>query len=151
MSKERKNISLDEDVNKDIEEKIKKFKFNFSEWVNLEWRKQFMSIESKQEEIKNCQKRVEILKNEVKIIRERNEDIRSILTGNEVRYLQSVPSLMKKGFEASAVWRRFNNTFKRDFEYSAFRELVRGVDDDRKRQLASRIGHFRSKKGEHKK
>jgi len=124
MAKIPKCVSLDEDVYNDISEKSKKYGFEFSSWVNREYRNQFMSIEAKREQIKKHQQEIKKLKEEIIRIVEFNKAIEQSLGRDEIRFFRNVPRLLKEGKKLINLFRRYNVSFNRDISIYKFRELV---------------------------
>ena len=88
-------------INNEIIEYCKKFKINLSEWINTEFTKKNLNIQSKMAKIQQLQV-------EIDQIKERTDIINKSLTQRELRYICQVTARIKEGKNISALWRRFN-------------------------------------------
>lgn len=116
MAKIHRTVSIDTEIGEAITEHGKTG-FNFSEWVEREYYHQFMSEQSKEEQIKK-------LHAEIEKIRERRSTFTEALSVMEKRFINEVPRLIAEGKEMGAICRRFNNVFHRDFDVAKFKSLV---------------------------
>lgn len=144
LAKVHRDISLEHDVATDIKKRTSKYSFNFSAWVNTTYALQFMSVSNKEKEICIHKQQIAQLEEEIKIIQDRGDTIRSNMNTNEKRYLEQVPEKIRNGAEWSSVLTYFNNVFNRDLSMQEFKNVVKVRDSDVKRQLGDRLNYFKS-------
>ena len=121
MTKIHKTISVEEDLIKDIEKKKDEYNFNFSEWVDRTYRKDFLGEDVKLLMIKKYEAKILKLKKEIEDTKEKEEVFRESLSRAETRFLYQVPRLIREGKDWKAVCNRFNNTFHRNFDLKTFK------------------------------
>ena len=98
---------------------------NLSEWVNREFIKQFMSLDTKVKELDETCKKVESLKEEINTIRARAEQLSRNFTTREIQFLRSVTLMLKEGRNINALWKRFILDFNRKIQLIEFTHLVK--------------------------
>ena len=125
MVKIHKTISMEAETYEHIKKQFNNFSFDFSEWVEKQYRKCFMDIELKQKQIDEYNSKIEILKNDIKEINERKEVFSSGFTNNEKRFLTDIPRLINEGKEWKPLCNLFNNNFNRGLSIEEFKM---GVD-----------------------
>lgn len=123
MGKKGKAIYLDEDILQQVKKMRKEYKFNFSEWINSNFREKFMSIESKEFEIRGYLRKVEKLKQEIKEVEERNHTYAEMLTTIERRFFKQIPIWIDKGCDMKSLCIRFNVTFNRNIDFEDFKKV----------------------------
>jgi hypothetical protein len=125
MAKGHKLISLDPDVFQDILFRHQKYGFDFSNWVNREYRNQFMeknNITARIEKRKSQIQEDEELLARINEVRKAYEFV--TLSRDEKRYLQSVPKRLAEGCNKKSVWEAFNNIYHRQVSQEQFYQLV---------------------------
>lgn len=126
MKKEQTTVYLF----KEVKVFAKKFKINLSEWVNTEFCKQFLSLDSKK-------KQRDLLDAEIKAVEERLDVMDKSLTAREQRYICQVMPRIREGKELTSMWRWFNNEYGREFTIDQFQALVQFYE----KQAVQRVKH----------
>jgi hypothetical protein len=121
MEKIRTTIYL----NKDIVEFCKQHKINKSDWFETNFRDSFFGINSKVKRLEEIKQEEERIKAEIKIAKERSENLALQLTDSEKRYFYSVPEKLKNGADLKSVHNFFNYEFKRSFDFDCFLMLYK--------------------------
>lgn len=129
--KVQKMLSLDPNVAKDIKERTLECSFNFSEWAENEYKKQFLDIESINKEIDAHKKQMRMLEKSKKEITERQEAYSIGLSRHEERYIQSVPSKISQGMNELQLLNVFNRSFHRKYNIDEFKKIVREIKVNR--------------------
>jgi hypothetical protein len=125
MNKAHKLISISEEVAKDIEFRHNKYGFNFSEWVNEEYTKQFMSEQAINERVSKLKEDI----TECEEMLARRLETRRVyeivaLNREEKRYLQGVPKKLAGGFNKKSILEAFNNMYHKQLTSDQFNKLV---------------------------
>lgn len=118
-------LSIEQDLLKDIQKRTKKTGFNFSEWVQNEYRNKFMNAKLKEKQIKQHQQQIETLQKEITEIQEREQAFNQGYGRNERRFLLSIPRLLSEGKDKKALCKRFNLTFHKDLDINEFMATVK--------------------------
>lgn len=128
--KVQKLISIESDINEHIKERFKQEGFNFSQWVEDIYRDKYLSIESKEELIKEHNSKVEKLKSEIEEMKIRQDDLLDELNVQEKRFLGSVPNLISEGKEFLPLKNRFNHTFRKNISLVKFRAIIKIIEEE---------------------
>lgn len=131
MARTNRIITLDPEVASDIQRRKKSYSFNFSAWVNSEYRSQFLSTVARKERIKSLEAEIAVIKEEMALYAEKEQAWQAGFSEPEKRFLQDVPRLLAEGFDVKALKDRFNKSFHRDSELSVFKKAVRFFDERR--------------------
>lgn len=126
-----KMLSLDSNVFKDIKERTLECSFNFSEWAENEYKKQFLDIESIDKEIETHKKHIRMLEKSKKEITERQEAYSIGLSRSEERYIHSVPTKISQGMNELQLLNVFNRSFHRKYTQDEFKKIVREIKVNR--------------------
>ena len=124
MLRIQRMISLNEDVSKDLKKRTRQDNFCFSAWINRTYRHKFMSINGREEEIKEYIKKIEQLKHEILEHKDIIDTFRYNLTRDEIRFIRTIPSLIRDGRRLPFILTRFNTSFDNDFVLSELKELM---------------------------
>jgi len=126
-----KMLSLDSTVFKDIKERTLECSFNFSEWAENEYKKQFLDVEAINKEIALHKKHIKMLEKSKKEIAERQEAYSIGLSRSEERYIQSVPNKISQGMNELQLLNVFNRSFHRKYNLDEFKKIVREIKVNR--------------------
>jgi len=119
----------------DIIQYVKKNKINLSEWLNKEFREQYLSINSKRKELESCLHKISILKKEISIIKQRKESLFMNITEAEKREIATIMPRLRKGFSFDAIRKGFNQNHNRSFSVDELRYLVNLYEDQSQKRL----------------
>jgi len=111
-------------IEKEIREHAKTFKISLTDFINLEYRRKYLSLESKMQRLQKLDVEKEDLLKEIRELRERLENAKIELTVAEQRNLSTVKVRQRKGMEISSMWRFFNSEYNRNFTLVEFEQLV---------------------------
>ena len=114
--KTHKCVSLETDIAEDIKKRAQFHGFNFSDWLNNEYRAQFMSLDKKKAEIDAAKQKIKKLELEVLESEQRTQALRESFSRNESNFFKSVPRLIAEGKEWSALCNLFNLAFHKELE-----------------------------------
>ncbi len=128
--KNQKLVSLDKDVAEDIKHRKDNFGFNFSEWVNTEYRHDFMSLNAKQKEIDIFKKKIEMLEKEVFEMSEKDQTFSENISRNEKRFLLTIYDLISEGKTWKGLLNRFNLSFHKEWRMEQFKKVVKYLKDE---------------------
>ena len=134
MTKIHKAISLSEETYKDIQQRNKHHGFNFSDWVEKQYEKEFLSVEKKQKEKEEYKKIILSLDKEILAIKEREEMFSASLSRTEKRFLLSVPRLLENGMELGAILKRFNVEFNKHYTQKEVRNIIRFLEKNNEKK-----------------
>ena len=116
-------------VDKDI---AKHYKENFlitsmSDWINEEYRRQFMNVEAKTTELKEITKRRNELLREMKALKKsmKGTEILKIINKDQLIWIKKVGVLRVKKTTEEGVYRYFCNEFKSTINRKQFGILLR--------------------------
>jgi hypothetical protein len=123
-------------VNKDIKEFCKDNKINLSDWINTEFTDKFLSAGFKVKLIEEKSREIEKLKEEVKQIRERRDELKTTLSEREIKGICSCVARRSKGFNLNSMCNFFNDEYKRTFTIDEFVGLLDLYDTKAKERTA---------------
>jgi len=123
--KAHKNISVSEEVAKDMESRVKYHGFIISEWFEKKYREEFMNSEVILKEIAEKSKEIEFLKKKLEDIESAEQVYKASFSRSEVRFFQSVNKLLSEGKDWKSLCARFNAVFNKDLKLEVFKENVR--------------------------
>ena len=125
MIKTRRNISLDFEVNDDIERLIKEEKFNFSEWVQETWIKNKLSERGQRRKQKKYEKLAKKWRNSADQSAKKRLIFAETLSKEQFGFLKEAKSCIKrnKNFTQGQL-NRWNNKFKSTLTMTQFKELL---------------------------
>ena len=125
--KTQKTFSIEERILNDIQDRKVKFGFNFSEWVEDRYTTEFLNIERLEEDyIKHDTKRKEI-KNSIKELKQQIKQQKYTndnLTKDEIKFINTIPKLLKEGKKIDKLNNRFNAMFNKKWSKKLFKETV---------------------------
>ncbi len=128
MKKCHRTISMHIDVDQDIKKRILEYNFNFSEWVQREYRHAFMSVDHKKQEIKDLQDQITKLNQEINKIELKQEVYKLGFTEQEKRYFADVPRLLSEGKDWNPLRKRFNLAYHKNLSMEEFKKNVSYYD-----------------------
>lgn len=132
MKKTHRTISLTTDVEEDIKKRVNGSGFVFSDWVEDEYRKQFMDAEAKEAEITRLHERITTLQQEVLVIKDRRQAYSEIYREIELRFVAGIPLLIsEKHCDWKGITARFNNSFGRQLTVKELQSLTEVVKRER--------------------
>lgn len=111
-------------ISKEINKFCKRNSINLSDWVNIEFAKKFLSMDSKYRELEAIYKRRDILTKEIEDGKERRMSLKANLTQNERRFIYTVTPKLRKGFKLTAMRNFFNQEYGKRLTLDEFRSLV---------------------------
>jgi len=132
--KGQKIISLTEEVLKNIRNRTKHYGFNFSEWVENRYKNEFLNVNQKLQEIEEHNKKILILKEEIKQTQVLEKAFKEALSRSEIRFIKSVPRLLYEGKVLKSLCQRFNLMFKKDIYLDDFTKMVEFFKKDENRK-----------------
>jgi len=124
ISKSPKNISLDSDVAFDVSNRVKLHGFVFSDYVNRCYRRDFMSGEYFDKEIKECKERIKYLEEQKENSKILEESFKESFSRDEVRFMRDVSRMLQEGKDLKSITKRFNVAFNRDLSCEDFKRKV---------------------------
>ncbi len=127
MGNTLRSLTLEKEVDAYIKEKISKDGFNFSDWVNVTFKREFMGIEEKEKQINDFEKRIKDLKKEIEDVKIRKTIYADNLTRDETRFLKSVPRRTREGINLKSLCGGFNITFHKDWDLEKFKKIFKSV------------------------
>lgn len=133
MSKNVTSVCLDPEVTKHLKNMRKKYKFNFSEWLNRKYASEFMGETVKQKEIAKHKQQIVTLEKEITEINEREQTYVNMLSRPEKRFLGQVKRLISEGKDWLALNNRFNISFNRSFGLAEFKKMVEVIYESNKK------------------
>jgi len=120
-------LSLDSIVVKDIKDRTHECSFNFSEWAENEYKKQFLDINTIDKKIENYKNQILLLEKTKKEILDRQEAYKIGLSRNEKRYIENVPYKISQGMNDFHILNIFNRSFHRKYTSEEFKRLVNEI------------------------
>lgn len=124
MVKVVRGISVSEKVNLKITKMISKG-FNFSNWVEKAFIKEFLQEEKLLKEIEDAKLVISNAEQSLKDLRARDVDYRMGFTDQEKRFLIGTDIKLRMGYDIKALLRVFNNTHKRDIDLFEFKSAIK--------------------------
>lgn len=135
MAKIQKAISINEEIYDDIKKrKSSQYGFNFSDWVENRYKSEFLDIDAKKQELEEYREKIILLKEEIKRSEIIQESYKAAFSRSEIRFIKSIPSLLGRGMEMRALFKRFNITFNKDIPFEEFEKLVRYYEFEQKKK-----------------
>jgi hypothetical protein len=103
---------------------------NFSNWCNDKYRDEFMSIEKTALKINELYETIEILKDNIKDLKQKQIDQFDILTPQELNWIRT-DALKRPHPYNEGVYKFFVNTFnRRDINRRQFHEILKRLEND---------------------
>ena len=125
MKKIRKEVLIDEFIEKDIEYKKKINGFNISDWFRSKYYEDFLPQNHKEKLIQYHEEQISTLKDQLKELKPTDPMLGEVYTREEKRFLCEVSRKLREGFDEKRILTLFNNTHNRDINLTRFRWLVK--------------------------
>lgn len=123
-----KGIKLSENVAVDVTKRMRKG-FNFSDWVEKSYVKEFLNEDVINNKINEYQQMIESLMIELKDFKNKQVSYDIGFSEEEKRYLLGVAIKLNNGYDIKALLKVFNNSFKRDLGMDDFKMAVKYFDN----------------------